>query len=85
MAKKPGLLSAVLAEPPTNRGPKSWFQNMPEGEVKNQLRELHAAFKAGKLDGYSKLHLHAKAQELLGLTIGSNGFEGWLKRASPDG
>lgn len=58
---------------------------MPESDVKQQLRELHAAWHAGKLSGYSKLHLHARAVELIGIGIGTNGFEQWLKKVNPDG
>lgn len=86
MAKKPsGLLSEILSEPPIARGPKSWFVRMADGDDKQQLRDLHAAYHAGKLTGYSVLHLHSKAVELTGITIGTNGFEQWLRKANPDG
>jgi hypothetical protein len=86
MAKKTsGLLDAVLAEPPINTGPKSWFDRLDEGDAKSQLRDLHIAWHSGRLDAYSAQHLHRKTKELLGLTVGISGFENWLKRENPDG
>lgn len=86
MAKKANaLLDAVLADPPNNVGPKSWFDRMEEGEAKNQLRELHRAWNSGKLEAYAVQHLHRKSKDLLGVTIGVCGFGNWLRRSNPDG
>lgn len=84
MAKKPGLLSAVLAEPPKMTGPKSWFARMADGDSKSQLRELHAAYHAGKLEKYSVSHLFRMTRDLLGIPVGISGFENWIKKADPD-
>jgi hypothetical protein len=85
MAKKTsGLLDAVLAEPPQMTGPKSWFVRMADGDAKSQLRELHAAYHAGKLEKYSVSHLFRMARDLLSLQVGVSGFENWLKKADPD-
>lgn len=86
MAKKPKptLMEALAASSPVKRGPQSFFNRMPEGQDKQQLRDLHADFKAGNLKKYSVLQIHATATSLLGLDVGSNGFERWLKKASPD-
>jgi|GEM_PF-4837179 len=86
MAKKPsGLLDAVLASQPLKTGPKTWFGRMEEGDAKSQLRELHAAWHAGKLDRYSMTDLLKTTREVLGIEIGVSGFENWLKKADPDG
>jgi hypothetical protein len=84
MAKKPSLLESVLAVPVPKYGSKSWFEKLEEGEIKKQLRELHAARKAGKL-GHSVQQIRTKLKEVLGLEVGESALDNWLKRATPDG
>jgi len=57
---------------------RTWFTRLPEGQMKDELRAVKAAFEAGDYDGKPKRHIARRCIEHFGLDCKSDAFVQWL-------
>ncbi len=73
--EKRTLLEQAKHTPPVRRGPRSWFDSLPEKD-REQVLELRRAHHRGELP-HTKSQLFKIAREGLGLTITEHAWMYW--------